>query len=317
MLIRLQDKTPPVYSDESRDFQTFLRAYDYIVNGIKNDIDTVKYLTDTKFARADILQLLQTKLGFFTEAEIDSEALRKILVAFPYLVRRKGSLWAVKKSVIVYLKTLGFNCEVYVENVVTDEDVEEVAQRLGMIVKKHSIVIGMNCSLKNVLVLREILKYILPAGYGCYFAFYGEKQIIESIPISNMARLLYVSDNLNSRMRGSEQDAIDDFIVVENDDRATSMRNRVIGQVDTIGLIGSDNPLPERFDENCNYVIGDIICKEVIVSEVPKTYIYECIENIEPGEFDVTKWKLISTDGPKLLPTDPYGPITIPVEVNK
>ena len=73
--IKLQDKVPPVYPEGSRDFQLFCHLYDVIFNGIKNDVDGIQYLTNTVSCRSNVLQLLQTKLGFFTQAQYADEAL--------------------------------------------------------------------------------------------------------------------------------------------------------------------------------------------------------------------------------------------------
>ena len=47
MFLRLEDKTPPVYTRESRDFQLFLRLCDCINNMIIDDADNLKNITNT------------------------------------------------------------------------------------------------------------------------------------------------------------------------------------------------------------------------------------------------------------------------------
>ena len=65
-LLRMQNRTPPIYCEESRDFQLLCRLYDTIVNGLLFDIETITDIINTKNIRSSFLQLLQTKLGFFT-----------------------------------------------------------------------------------------------------------------------------------------------------------------------------------------------------------------------------------------------------------
>ena len=75
-MILLENNVPPVYVDDSRDFQFFLRAYNVIFNMVKQDINTLQYITNTKECETRILPLLKTKLGFFTNYDMDNEMLR-------------------------------------------------------------------------------------------------------------------------------------------------------------------------------------------------------------------------------------------------
>ena len=114
-VIRLQEMTPQIYTDESRDFQLLSRLYDSVFNGLKFDTDSILDLIDTKECRTSVLQLLQTKLGFFTERKIDDEKLRSILECFPILVRNKGSLRAIKETLYLFLRmySVSSNMEIY------------------------------------------------------------------------------------------------------------------------------------------------------------------------------------------------------------
>ena len=59
-MIFLEKGVPPVYVDESRDFQYFLRAYNAVFNMVKHDTDTLKYLTSTKECQSKVLSLLKS-----------------------------------------------------------------------------------------------------------------------------------------------------------------------------------------------------------------------------------------------------------------
>ena len=113
-MIRLQDKTPEVYCAESRDFQLFCRLYDCVINGVKFDIDTIPDILDAMTCRTSMLQLLQTKLGFFTNKKLTDDALRYVLTAFPIMVKNKGSLKSIQQAVNVFFKVYGIRSEVKV-----------------------------------------------------------------------------------------------------------------------------------------------------------------------------------------------------------
>ena len=96
---------PYVYPNQSRDFQIFLRYYNYIFNGVKHDIDQIKDVVDTEECNNKILYLLQSKVGFFSNAKLTDDELRHAISAFPYIIRNKGSRKAISQAINVFCKT--------------------------------------------------------------------------------------------------------------------------------------------------------------------------------------------------------------------
>ena len=47
-ILKSEKMVPYVYPNESRDFQLLLRLYDYLINGVKHDIDQIKNVVDTE-----------------------------------------------------------------------------------------------------------------------------------------------------------------------------------------------------------------------------------------------------------------------------
>lgn len=154
---------PDVYVNESRDFQLIARAYDCILNGVKFDIDSMERITDTQSCSNLILQLLQSKLGFFTNIDITDEDLRYVLDAFPTLIRWKGTIKAIKEAVNVFLKInhMKTGCFIQIINKATVPDESD-----------YTIKIGIESDVRDTSILTEIFKYILPPGYELYYFFY-------------------------------------------------------------------------------------------------------------------------------------------------
>ena len=237
-MIRLQDKTPEVYCSESRDFQLFCRLYDCVVNGIKFDIDTIPDILDAMTCRSSMLQLLQTKVGFFTNKQLTDDALRYVLTAFPMMVKNKGSLKAVQQAVNVFFKVNGIRSEVQIWSV------SEPTQIYDTWVDDHTIIIGINSTIKDVSLLEEIFRYILPTGFGYYFYFYNQVDEITSYLQEHKATLLFTSDNINSQVR-----AIKD-IYDGNDDAI----NRLLNGIDTMSIASVDTQIKTV---NGTYTAGD------------------------------------------------------------
>ena len=237
-MIRLQDKTPEVYCSESRDFQLFCRLYDCVVNGIKFDIDTIPDILDAMTCRSSMLQLLQTKVGFFTNKQLTDDALRYVLTAFPMMVKNKGSLKAVQQAVNVFFKVNGIRSEVQIWSV------SEPTQIYDTWVDDHTIIIGINSTIKDVSLLEEIFRYILPTGFGYYFYFYNRVDEITSYLQEHKATLLFTSDNINSQVR-----AIKD--IYEGNDDAI---NRLLNGIDTMSIASVDTQIKTL---NGTYTAGD------------------------------------------------------------
>lgn len=224
-MIRLQDKTPEVYCAESRDFQLFCRLYDCVTNSVKFNVDTIPDILDATKCRTEMLALLQTKLGFFTNKQLTDDALRYVLASFPIMVRNKGSLKAIQQAVNVFFKVYGIRSEVKIWS--TNERIKIY----DTWVDDHTIIIGINSTIKDVSLLEEIFRYILPAGFGYYFYFYNEIAQTDPYIHQDNATLLFVSDNINSNLRSGND-------IVEEDN---SIENRLLNAVDSITINSSDS----------------------------------------------------------------------------
>lgn len=215
-LLRLQNMTPPVYTEESRDFQLLCRLYDCVINGIKFDTDNITKLLDARFCRTSFLELLQTKLGFYTKQDIDDNKLRYVLESFPTLVKNKGSILAIKEAVFLFLRMYSASSNVRIAyykkaTVVSD----------GSTCPDHTLVIELKSfsTRPDTTVLEEIFKYILPTGVDYYILFVTEFSDTQSVfnPVDS-ATLLFVSDIIGSQVRGSDcvYDFSDSFTATES-----------------------------------------------------------------------------------------------------
>lgn len=195
-IIRIENNVPTVYCNESRDFQLLARLYTAVVNGVKFDIDTIEYLTDTAKCKSSVLALLQSKLGFFTQRTYEDDKLRYVLQAFPVMVKNKGSLKGIQQCIDTFLKVYQIRTNVVVWAT------QDSTQVYNVTVDDHTIIVGLNEALKGGLtLLYDMLRYVLPTGFGLYIYFY--RAISDSIFLidKNKATLLFVSDDINSNVR--------------------------------------------------------------------------------------------------------------------
>lgn len=238
-LLRMQNRTPPIYCEESRDFQLFCRLYDTIINGLLFDIDTITDIINTKDIRSSFLQLLQTKLGFFTIRTFDERTLRYVLSGFPTIVRYKGSVKSIEYAVNTFLK---------INNILSPVTVTYQKTPLllnnGYTVPDHTIVVGISSSLQEAAILKEIFRYIIPFGTGYYFYYYSTQSELTTLLQADNAIILYVSDNINAVLRSAIPEDVEehpenyiDFMDAGFVKSGTNEKKRLIGGIDTINLI--------------------------------------------------------------------------------
>lgn len=190
-MIRTQLNVPDVYVNRSRDFQLLCRLYDCLINGTKFEADALQFVTDTDFCGTRLLQLLQTKLGFFTNADITDDELRMVLDAFPFIVKNKGSLKAIKQALYVFLKINHLNTEIDI-NIINQDPTSP-----------YTIRIGIRSGFRDTTILDEIFRYILPAGYLFEYIFYTSLKGEYPVYFMPKAEVLYVEDLTNSQVRGN------------------------------------------------------------------------------------------------------------------
>lgn len=212
-MIRFQDMTPEVYVSESRDFQLFCRLYDAVFNGVKFNSDDIVNSLDPKLCKNELLTLLQTKIGFFTNISMTDNALRYVLSAFPYLLKQKGNLLGVYQAVYVFLRI----------NQLSSDAIVTIKNN-----PKYEISIGIKSPVSNTEILQEILKYIVPTGYKVHYFYYTN--------IEQISNLIY-SDSLNYKIVSIYNNSM----VRDSSDIADQFDNRTLGAVDTVAISRESN----------------------------------------------------------------------------
>ena len=195
-MINFKNMTPQVYTEESRDFQLLCKIGDFTFNEVKYETDTIPYILDTNKIKDNILPLLQTKIGFFTDtSSLTNEELRLVLKVFPYLIKLKGSDLALKYLLNACLKIYNISAKFQIEKVNT-------ATVIGKInFDKYSILIGINKVLNITNIIQELIKYIIPPGYKVYIYYYSDIPLSSTYAYSDYIDLLVASDNINSQVR--------------------------------------------------------------------------------------------------------------------
>ena len=148
-MIKLQELTPSVYYEQSRDFQFIGRLYDIVLNYVKTNADNLYTLPIGKNMDEKLLNLLAFTLGFQSKHQYNSKQLLAICSVLPLILKHKGSLNAILIAVNSILYAEGIN------------------QALDYEFKNNNLILYLSPDLSDLTLLKDIMIYILPAGIGC------------------------------------------------------------------------------------------------------------------------------------------------------
>jgi hypothetical protein len=171
-MIRLQDLTPAVYYEQSRDFQFIGRLYDLVLNYSKTNAANLYNLPFGKNMDEQLLNLLALTLGFKPTKNYNSKQLRAICSALPTILKHKGSIQALILATNALLAAEG------------------VKQPLDYTMHpKQGITLYVAQELDDLSLFTDLLDYLLPAGLSCNI-------IKESQHVNEITTIFNVTDDV-------------------------------------------------------------------------------------------------------------------------
>ena len=238
MIIQMHNNVPDIYNT-SRDFQLLEKLYDLTFNGSAFDADTMEDITSTDNIRTCLLSLLAKKLGWFSGKSFDSDELRQVLKAFPYLLKGKGTRKAIEEAVNLFvdIKQIKFApiIRIYTRTA-TDA---------------YTVTVLLDAEKLDVTILEEIFKYILPVGWLYKILFIKD---FTKDPANTSTGTLYDSlEDKHSVIAITGNNANTDFpstYVPTAEVRGGTIQdsyaqNIMVGAYDNAYVQGSDNESPQ------------------------------------------------------------------------
>lgn len=203
-MIRTQEMVPDYYIEESRDFQTLTRLYDYTFNALKFNIDSMQNLTSTPLVKDSVLPLIGDKFGIYDK---QAYANRELLTALPNAVKNKGSIHSIKTLLNAYLDSMHIFDYAVAYHSKDEKSAEEISKILNREVKPYSIVIVLSTSpsLVNLHVLTEYLKMVVPCGMIVDFIFGISERILEKFRYLENVFVFWVKDESQSTIKSSKE----------------------------------------------------------------------------------------------------------------
>lgn len=191
-MIRYQEMVPDFYIEKSRDFQVLCRLYDFVLNGLKYNIDSMESLTDTRRVKDTVLPLLGDKLGIYDR---DAYSNRQMLEALPIAIKYKGSLKSINILLNAFLDSMDIFNSALVLHSKDEESAAEISEILNREIKPFSLVIILSTfpNLTNLHILDTYLKMVLPTGMLVEYGFGIQKAYLDKFKYKEYTLLYYTS----------------------------------------------------------------------------------------------------------------------------
>ena len=147
-MIKIQDETPSIYYNKSRDFQFIGRLFEIMLNYSKTNTDLLYSLPSKNTDFADLLALT---LGINLKHDYNTDQLMAICSIFPTILKNKGTFNA--------LKLVG-DTILHAEGITDNFDYQFDSDN-------YTLTIFIPIELTDLSLFNDLLEYILPAGV-CY-----------------------------------------------------------------------------------------------------------------------------------------------------
>lgn len=150
-MIKLEELTPKVYYNQSRDFQFIGRLYDLVLNSVKTNTELVNYLPLDRNTDQQLLSLAAFTLGFKIRHNYNVAQLTALCNVFSYALKNKGNI----KSIVSV-------CDAVL-------NAEGIKSSTTYVLNGTELILYLPKALIDITLLRDLLDYILPAGMSCTF----------------------------------------------------------------------------------------------------------------------------------------------------
>ena len=192
-MIRFQEMVPDWYIEKSRDFQVLCRMYDFVLNSVKYNADSMQALTDTRRVKDTVLPLLGDKLGIYDKEAYSN---RQLLDALPIAIKYKGALKSINVLLNAFLDSMNVFDNVlalYAKNEEEAQEINDMLNRNDIVPFTIVIIFSTFPSLTNLHVLNEYMKMVLPTGMFVEYAFGVRKQYLDKFKYKEYVFLYYTS----------------------------------------------------------------------------------------------------------------------------
>lgn len=168
-MIKVQNYTPSVYYNNSRDFQAIGRLCEVLYNYLLMNIGTLREVPLSDNIDPTLLDLVLLTVGFDKHHNYTNVDLIKLAEIFKYIMKIKGTEKAIEEIVYLLLRSQSVEDEEFILNIHSltgtfrmqdwkpDPDADKV--------DTFSVDLYVSNKLKDIVLIEDVFDYILPAGF--------------------------------------------------------------------------------------------------------------------------------------------------------
>ena len=228
-MIRLQDNTPAYYIEQSRDFQLLCRLFDIVNFSGKNNADALATLLQPELSKSTLLKLLCAKAGFISNFYLDDDILRNIAAAFPFIVKRKGTLQGIALAVNTVLKA---------------ENKPQSTERIEFVIDNtnYKIIVLTPITLYNKVALLELFKYVVPTGIDISIQTYTAQGNIGQVNTTIYQKDMYDIISLQTILSSMERSSSSEYptgVSINTETIGKTVESRMLQRFDTMQIVSS------------------------------------------------------------------------------
>ena len=253
-MIRVQELVPDYYIEKSRDFQVLCRLYDFTLNALKYNIDSMETITDTRRAKDTVLPLIGNKFGIYDKLSYSN---RYLLEALPIAIKYKGSLKAVNILINAFLDSEEVFEYVTAFSSKDEKSAREISEIVNREVKPYTIVIFLSDypDMTNLHILDEYLRMVVPSGVIVEYMFGVNKSVIEQFRYKEYVFLFFTNESQVDNTFVQDVSLVKNRDITYGDPYASShaysnFEKKVLSDVDINSVsLGSVSAAPRSEDE--------------------------------------------------------------------
>lgn len=147
-MIDVVKRTPKIYRDESRDFQVLARLYTALFSVSKMYADDLR-VWDPNIDNK-LITLRSRTVNFINRHQWDLNDLEAITSCFKYLMRNKGTKFAIQACINILMKSRGIDTGISVDSVMLDS-----TGCINIWVVNDKIMTG---------IMEDLIRYLIPTG---------------------------------------------------------------------------------------------------------------------------------------------------------
>ena len=165
-MIDIRKATPPVYYNNSRDFQALGRTLELLLNYVQMNVDLMEGNYRIDNIDPSLLKYLLANLGFEGSHEYVNVDLVILAKIFKWMMKKKGTRLAIKYIIYVVLRSFHYEYLFEVTVPILDlSPLRPITMSDQELSELYQVQIVLPTAVQDTTLIEDLLDYVLPTGF--------------------------------------------------------------------------------------------------------------------------------------------------------